>query len=148
MSDRRGLSQEAVIGQGAGAEGQIGGASGRGGASARRLEVVLLCGDGGVVGGVGAQVLEGLLALGHELFERRQQEVGGGRPSVDGAFGREGRALRHQAGAAAVGGVGALGASGASAGSGVKTPPAARTAVHRLQEETVSGVAARRAVGH
>lgn len=82
-----------------------------------------------------------------KLFERSEEHLGGGRAAVGRkAVGREGHALHLQgrgvlqAGAPAVGGVGALGSPGASGGrgSGVETAATARTAVHRLQEETVS----------
>lgn len=94
---------------------------------------------GGVFGGVGAQVLEGFLTLGDKLFERRKEQLGGGRtPLGDDAVGRGGRAVYFQgifqAGAPTIGGVRALGASGCPE---VKAPAAARTAVHCLQEETV-----------
>lgn len=107
------------------------------------------CGVGRLVGRVGAQILEGLLALGDELFERCEQQLGGRRAAVGGTVGREGWGLPDwvllQAGAPTVGRVGALGA-GATGGAGVQAPAAARTAIHGLQEETVSGAAARRAV--
>lgn len=138
-----------MTGQGAGPTSATGARQGRGRASVGRC-----CGVGGVFGGVGAQVFEGLLALGHELFERRQEQLGGRRPTEGGAVGRDGQAFHLwdwqvlQAGAPpAVGGVGAMGAPGASGSTGVETPAAARTAIHRLQEEAVSGAPTRRAVG-
>lgn len=108
-------------------------------------------GVGSVFCGVGVEVLEGLLALRHKLFERRQQQLGGRWPPVDATVERDDQALHLQGrrgGAPAVGGVGALGASGAPGGTGVQAAATARTSVHRLQEETVSGVTSRRTVGH
>lgn len=118
------------------------------------LEVVCRHGAGGVVGGVGAQVLEGFLALSDELFERREEQLSGRRTAVaDDAIRRDrqtfylhaGAVL--QAGAAAVGRVRALGASGCPSSTGVEAAAAARTAIHRFQEEAVGRAAARRAAG-
>lgn len=121
--------------------------------AAWRLKVVCCHGDGEVVGRVGAQVLEGLLALGDELFERREQQLGGRRAPQSVAFRRGdlvvplrvGEIL--QAGAAFVGGLRALRASGAPTGSRVEAAAAARATVHGLQEEAVGGAPAGRAVG-
>lgn len=137
-----------MIGRGVGAAAVFGCGSGRGRTSAWCLTVGCCHGIVGVlcgVGGVGAQVLEGLLALRDELFERSEEQLGGRWPALDdNAVGREGQALHLQdrgvlqAGAAAIGGVRALGAPRTSGGTGVETPAAARTAIHRLQEETVN----------
>lgn len=69
----------------------------------------------------------------------------------DDAVGRGGQAVYLQGilqtGAAAVGGIRALVGPGASGGPEVEAAAAARTAVHRLQKETVRWAAMRRTVG-
>lgn len=108
------------------------------------LRVVCFRDDGGAVAGVGAQVLQGLLALSHKLFERSEQQLGGGRSSEGVAFGRVGRPVHLQGGrllgarAPPVGRVGALGATSSPGGARVDAATAARAAVHCLEEEAVS----------
>lgn len=104
---------------------------------------------GGVFGGVGAQVIEGLLALRDKLFDGREQQLGGRRAPLDrGAFRREGQAVHIwgilQTGA--VGPGGALGPPRAPRRPKVDTAAPARAAVHRLQEETVRRAALGRTV--
>lgn len=62
------------------------------------LKVVCFHDGGGTVAGVWAQVLQGLLALGHELFERREQQLGGGRSTESVALGRLGNPVRLRGG--------------------------------------------------
>lgn len=104
----------------------------------------------GVVQRVGAQVLESLLALGHKLFEGREEKLAGGGPAVDHAvLGRLEEVLPPrqvlQAGAPAA--VGRVRALRAARGARVEAATAARAPVHGLQEQAAGRAAAGRAVG-